>query len=100
MKPETIDNTYLYRNAELGLFGTRVLPEGSTSHEKHEFLRVTALQKSVINYEKVVTDLKTYGDSKVVGLTLELGLSVNLGVVKNVHVQSGEVLGNLINLPK
>lgn len=80
--------------------GTRVLAEGQTSNEKHEFLKVTALQTSVINYEKVIGDLKTYGDSKIIGLTLELGISVNLGIIKNLHVQSGQIVGNLINFPK
>ena len=100
MKPEILDNIYLRRAALLGFFGTKVIAEGQTSHPDHEFLIVTATAKSVINYEAVDIEFPTYADDVVEGLTLEAGMSVNLGVIKNIEVQSGNVIGNLINRPK
>ena len=88
-----------FRNASLGIYGTKILIPGGLSDPKHHFIGITATEDSVIDYVKADVQFPTFGDSSVTSLSILGGMTVCLGVIKNVNVQSGKVIANLITKP-
>ena len=99
MAADRNENAFIYSNATLGIYGTKVLSSGETSDAAHEFLAVTAVEDSVISYVKSSTTYTTYGDATVTNLSISNGLTLILGTVKTINVVSGKIVANLIDKP-
>tara|TARA_R110000822_G_scaffold33849_1_gene96142 strand:- start:136 stop:441 length:306 start_codon:yes stop_codon:yes gene_type:complete len=96
---EIIENSPVYQNASLGIYGHKVFTTGQTSSAAHEFLAITAIEDSVVSYDKADVQFQTYGDDSVTSLSITAGMVLVLGVIKNINVVSGKVLANLITRP-
>tara|TARA_R110000803_G_scaffold97804_3_gene165911 strand:- start:362 stop:661 length:300 start_codon:yes stop_codon:yes gene_type:complete len=99
MKSQIVSISNNFKNACLGIYGHKVLLAGETSNDLHEFVAVTAIEDSVISYNKSVVEFETYGDNSVSSLEIKTGMTLILGSIKNVNVVSGKIFANLLTRP-
>ena len=99
MKNELLGYQDVYQNASLGMYGHKIFVVGETSNPDHNFLCITAIEDSIISYDKAEVAFDTFGDSSVTNLELKAGVILIVGAVKNIAVTGGKIFANLLTRP-